>query len=134
MKDLQCPTILIQHKNDGRGFGATAGKRKAKALPLELSLLTDADRAKFDLVVEIGDTNFQEQGIGKEFLTAQSVHLQPTSTDQPEVIFDLKPLTVEQSRKLCANLGIHCQLWLSEQIQLPKGNREILQVSRCTGC
>jgi hypothetical protein len=80
-------------------------KRKAKALPLELSLLTDADRAKFELVLEI-DSNSKSKGFGKEFLTAQSVRLQPTSPDQPEVIFDLKSLTVEQSRKLCANLGI----------------------------
>jgi hypothetical protein len=68
VKDLQCRTILIQHKNDGRGFGTTAEKRKAKALPLELSLLTDADRAKFDLVVEIGDTNSKSKGSVKNFL------------------------------------------------------------------
>jgi hypothetical protein len=80
-------------------------KRKAKALPLELSLLTDADRATFELVLEI-DSNSKSKGFGKEFLTAQSVRLQPTSADQPEVIFDLKSLTVEQSQKLCANLGI----------------------------
>jgi hypothetical protein len=80
-------------------------KRKAKGLPSELSLLTDADRAKFELVLEI-DSNSKSKGFGKEFLTAQSVRLQPTSADQPEVTFDLKSLTVEQSRKLCANLGI----------------------------
>ena len=34
------------------------------------------------------------------------MRLQPTSANQPEVIFDLKSLIVEQSRKLCANLGI----------------------------
>jgi hypothetical protein len=81
-------------------------KRKAKALPLELSLLTDADRAKFELVLEIDSNLSKSKGFGKEFLTAQSVRLQPTSANQPEVIFDLKSLTVEQSRKLCANLGI----------------------------
>jgi hypothetical protein len=80
-------------------------KRKAKALPLELSLLTDADRAKFELVLEI-DSNSKSKAFGKEFLSTQSVRLQPTSADQPEVIFDLKSLTVEQSRKLGANLGI----------------------------
>jgi hypothetical protein len=80
-------------------------KRKAKALPLELSLLTDADRAKFELVLDI-DSNSKSKGFGKEFLTAQSVRLQPTSANQPEVIFDLKSLTVEQSRNLCVNLGI----------------------------
>ena len=41
-------------------------KRKAKGLPLELALLTDADRAKFELVLEI-DSNSKSKGFSKNF-------------------------------------------------------------------
>jgi hypothetical protein len=77
-------------------------KRKAKALPIEIALLTDKDRAKFELVLEI-DSNPKSKTFGKEFLTAQSVQLPSRSTDEPAVNFDLKS----------------SQLWLTQQIQLP---------------
>ena len=42
----------------------------------------------------------------KECLTAQSVRLPPSSSDEPEIVFDLKTLTVDHLRKLCTNVGI----------------------------
>jgi hypothetical protein len=106
-------------------------KNKAKALPLELSLLTDADQSKFELVLEI-DSNSKSKGFGKKFLTAQSVRLQPTSTNRPEVILDLKSLTIEQSRKLCANHGIvNCGSQNKFNCQKAIASK-VLQVSRCT--
>jgi hypothetical protein len=80
-------------------------RRKVKALPIELALLTDEDRGRFDLSLEI-DANPKSKAFGEEFLTAQSVRLQSTSPNEPEVVFDLKTLTVDHLRKLCTNIGI----------------------------
>ncbi len=64
-------------------------KRKVKALPIEIAFLTDEDRAKFELALEI-DSNPKSKTFGKEFLTAQSVRLSSNSPDEPAVNFDLK--------------------------------------------
>ena len=80
-------------------------KRKVKALPIEIAFLTDEDRAKFELALEI-DSNPKSKTFGKEFLTAQSVRLPSSSSDEPAVNFDLKSLTVDHLRKLCTNIGI----------------------------
>jgi hypothetical protein len=80
-------------------------RRKVKALPIELALVTDEDRGRFDLSLEI-DTNPKSNAFGKEFLTAQSVRLPSSSQNDLEVVFDLKTLTVDHLRKLCTNIGI----------------------------
>jgi hypothetical protein len=80
-------------------------RRKVKALPIELALLTDEDQGRFDLLLEI-DSNPKSKSFGKEFLTAQAVRLPPSSPNEPEVVFDLKTLTVDHLRKLCTNIGI----------------------------
>ena len=80
-------------------------RRKVKALPIKLALVTDEDRGRFDLSLEI-DTNPKSKAFGKEFLTAQSVRLPSSSQNDLEVVFDLKTLTVNHLRKLCTNIGI----------------------------
>jgi hypothetical protein len=65
----------------------------------------DEDQGRFDLLLEI-DSNPKSKSFGKEFLTAQAVRLPPSSPNEPEVVFDLKTLTVDHLRKLCTNIGI----------------------------
>ena len=82
------------------------GRKKAtKPLPSDLALLTDDDRQKFTLALEI-DPNQKSNGFGKEFMAAQSVCIRPASADEPPVVYNLKELLVEHICKLCSNLGI----------------------------
>ena len=82
------------------------GRKKAtKPLPSDLALLTDDDRQKFTLALEI-DPNQKSNRFGKEFMAAQSVCIRPASADEPPVVYNLKELLVEHVRKLCSNLGI----------------------------
>jgi hypothetical protein len=80
-------------------------KRKTRDLPLELALLTDKDRDKFALVLEI-DINKKSPSFSKEFLVAKSVTLQSTSSYELPIYYDLATLTVDHLRKLCKNIGI----------------------------
>ena len=80
-------------------------KKTTKSLPPDLALLTDNDRQRFTLALEI-DPNHKSKGFEKEFMVAQSVCVPPTSADEPPVVYNLKQLLVEHIRKLCSNLGI----------------------------
>ena len=80
-------------------------KKTTKPLPPDLALLTDNDRQKFTLALEI-DPNHKSKGFGKEFMAAQSVCVPPASAGEPPVVYNLKQLLVEHIRKLCSNLGI----------------------------
>ena len=80
-------------------------KKITTPLPPELALLTDDDRQKFTLALEI-DPNRKSKGFGKEFMAAQSVCIRPASSDEPPVVYNLKELLVEHVRKLCSNVGI----------------------------
>ena len=80
-------------------------KKTTKPHPPDLALLTDDDRQKFTLAIEI-DPNQKSKGFGKEFMAAQSVCIQPASADEHPVVYNLKQLLVEHVRKLCSNLGI----------------------------
>jgi hypothetical protein len=85
-------------------------KRKTKDLPMSLSKLTDKDRDKFELVLEI-DNNPKINNFGKEFLVAKSVTLPPTCPDDCDdptntTTYKLSSLTIDNLRKLCKNIGI----------------------------
>jgi hypothetical protein len=83
--------------------------RKVHSLPLEVASLTDRDREKFTLVLEIDKTS-KSATYGQEFLVAKSVSIPSTnsSIDDPVLkpAMDLCLLSVENLRKLCTNLGI----------------------------
>ena len=81
-----------------------ARKKATKHLPSELALLTDEDRLKFTLALEI-DPNSKSKGFGKEFMLAQSMCKHLASADEPPVIYNLKLLVVEHLCKLCSNVG-----------------------------
>jgi hypothetical protein len=72
-------------------------------LPVSLSFLTDRDRNKFHLALEV-DANPKSQTYGQSFLCVQSV-LVPNEEgiDTP---YDLKSLFTVPLRTLCKNLGI----------------------------
>jgi hypothetical protein len=86
--------------------------RKGHTLPPELSLLTDRDRDKFKLVLEIDKTRNSAM-FQKEFLVAQSVSIPAAGGNtldpllpSPPSVFDLNLLTVDTLWRLCTNLGI----------------------------
>jgi hypothetical protein len=77
--------------------------------PLESALLTDRDREKFNLVLEIDKTH-RSAMYGQEFLVAKSVSFPYTNSSIDDQVLkpaiDLCSLSVENLRKLCTNLGI----------------------------
>jgi hypothetical protein len=89
------------------GDGGKKKKRKVPPLPLELSSLTDCDRSKFDLVLEIDKTH-RSATFGQEFLVAKLVRVPSTNgeVDDPPTVFDLGAVTVDNLRKLCTNIGV----------------------------
>jgi hypothetical protein len=82
---------------------AAATKRKVKAFPVELTCITDRDRDKFELALEI-DTRKQSKTFQTEFLVAKSVRV--TKEDGSEDVIDLSSLIVDHLRILCKNVGI----------------------------
>ena len=70
--------------NDGRELQSKAkGKEESTETPeSELALLTDDDRPKFTFALEI-EPNPRSKGLGKEFMVAQSMCVQPASADEP---------------------------------------------------
>ena len=77
-----------------------------KARPIKLALRTEEDQDRFDLLFKI-DSDPKSTTFGKDFLTAPSVQLSSrTSHNEPDVVFNLKRLTVDHLRKLCTNIGI----------------------------
>jgi hypothetical protein len=87
----------------------TKKSRKVHSLPLEFALLTDCDREKFNLVLEIDKTH-RSATYGQEFLVAKSVSFPSTNSSIDDQVLkpaiDLCSLSVENLRKLCINLGI----------------------------
>ena len=68
-----------------------ARKKPTKPLPSDLALVTDENRPKFTLALEI-DPNPKSKGFGKEFMVAQSVCVPPASADGPPIACNLKML------------------------------------------
>ena len=81
---------------------ASNRKRKIKALPSELVNVTDEDRSRFGLALEL-DPNPRSKNYGSECLVAKTVTV---NVDNREVIVDLNTLAVDHLRILCKNLGV----------------------------
>jgi hypothetical protein len=104
-------TPVVNKKKSGEdGDGGKKKKRKVPPLPLELSSLTDRDRSKFDLVLEI-DKMQRSATFGQEFLVARSVRVPSTNgkVDDPPTVFDLGAVTIDNLRKLYTNIGVSPQ-------------------------
>jgi hypothetical protein len=87
---------------------STKKTKKRRDFPPDLAKLSDKDRDKFELVLEI-DSNPKSQSFNKEFLVAKSVTMQSTSTEGDEarlITYELGTLTIDNLRKLCKNIGI----------------------------
>ena len=106
-------TVLLQQDGDDGDSSTKKKKQRNKhSLPPELSRLTNRDRDKFVLVVEIDKTP-RSATLGHEFLVAQTVNipssngntLDPNLPSCP-IVFDLCVLTVDNLRNLCVSLGI----------------------------
>jgi hypothetical protein len=81
---------------------ASNKKRKTKALPSELANLTDDDRSRFGIALEL-DPNPRSKTFGAEFLVAQTVTVKVDGRDVP---FQLKSMIVDHLRQLCKNVGV----------------------------
>jgi hypothetical protein len=84
---------------------ASNKKRKIKSFPRELANVTDEDRSRFGLALEL-DPNPRSKYYGTESLVAQTVTV---DVDNREVVVDLKTLVVDHLRQLCKNVGaVNC--------------------------
>ena len=82
----------------------SARKRKVKVFPRsELACVTDEDRSKFGLAMEI-DSNVKSKTYGTEFLVVQTIDV--SVDNDKSVLFDLKCLIVDHLRRLCKNVGV----------------------------
>jgi hypothetical protein len=104
---VQPSTQTVQPKRKGNDFTSGAKdsedavadslkKRKIKELPLELALLNDKDRNKFEFVLEL-DTNNKRKTYGKTFLVAHYIQLQSTY-QFPNGKLEINKLTIDQIR------------------------------------
>lgn len=104
---------VLTRDGDDDGSKKKKSRRKVHSLPPELSLLTDRDRDKFLLVLEV-DKTYRSATFGEEFLVAQSVTIPSPNGNISEnrlspslpLIFDLRLFSVENLRKLCTCFGI----------------------------
>ena len=84
---------------------ASNKKRKIKTFPQELANVTDEDRSRFCLALEL-DPNPKSKNYGSESLVAQTVTV---NFENREVVVDLKTLIVDHLRQLCKNVGaVNC--------------------------
>ena len=84
---------------------ASNKKRKIKTFPRELANVTDEDRSRFRLALEL-DPNPRSKNYGSESLVAQTVTVH---VENREVVVDLKTLIVDHLRQLCKNVGaVNC--------------------------
>lgn len=84
---------------------ASNKKRKIKSFPRELANVTDEDRSRFGLALEL-DPNPRSKYYGTESLVAQTVTV---DVDNREVVVDLKTLVVDHLHQLCKNVGaVNC--------------------------
>jgi hypothetical protein len=116
---LFTPSVTSKKKSTlpslGDGDGDIIKKMKPQnkhSLPLELSGLTNRDRDKFVLVVEIDKTP-RSATMVQEFMVAQSVNLPAANGNTLDanlpscpIVFKLSGLTVDNLRNLCMSLGI----------------------------
>ena len=79
-----------------------SSKRKVKEFPSELACVTDEDRSKFGMALEV-DSNPKSKTFGTEFLVVQTVNV---IVNEKEVKFDLRTLVVDHLRRLCKNVGV----------------------------
>jgi hypothetical protein len=78
-------------------------KRKIKAFPSELANVTDEDRSRFGLALEL-DPNPKSKHYGSECLVALTVRVK--NVENEDVTVDLKTLVVDHLRQLCRNVGV----------------------------
>ena len=79
--------------------------RKIKRFPRELANVTDDDRSRFCLALEL-DPNPRSKNYGSESLVAQTVTV---NVENREVVVDLKTLIVDHLRQFCKNVGaVNC--------------------------
>ena len=78
-------------------------KRKIKAFPSELANVTDEDRSRFGLALEV-DPNPKSKHYGSECLVAHTVRVK--NVDNEDITVDLKTLVVDHLRQLCKNVGV----------------------------
>jgi hypothetical protein len=82
---------------------ASNKKRKTKTFPSELANVTDDDRSRFGMALEL-DPNPKRKTFGSEFLVAQAVTVNVKGRDVP---FQLKSMVVGHLRRqLCKNVGV----------------------------
>jgi hypothetical protein len=81
---------------------ASNKKRKIKAFPSELANVTDDDRSRFGMALEL-DPNPKSKTFGAEFLVAQTITVNVEGRDVP---FKLNSMVVDHLRQLCRNVGV----------------------------
>ena len=82
---------------------ASNKKRKTKEFPSELANVTDEDRSRFVMALEL-DPNPRSKTFGSECLVARTVTVNIDNGE--EVVVDLKSLIVDHLRQLCRNVGV----------------------------
>jgi hypothetical protein len=82
---------------------ASNKKRKTKAFPSGLANVTDDNRSRFGMALELDPNPKSNTFFGSEFLVAQTVTVKVKDRDVP---FQLKSVVVDHLHQLSKNVGV----------------------------
>ena len=80
-------------------------KRTSKPLPAFLLAVSDKERSKFGISLEV-DKRTNKSTYGNEFQVVQTVMVKKNAEDEEEEEYDIDELNLDQIRELCKRMGV----------------------------